>query len=93
MTLKYGKPAGTLPAGTQFRILSIQHYVAMAPIQGESSVRTKAQLVDPPNDYVHLIKISGVRWVDGDHGTKAGVLLPDPKWVELVGAGTDGPSK
>jgi hypothetical protein len=83
-TREYGKPAGTLPAGTRVMILSLRHTVSAAPIQWETGVTTEARLVDRPEWTVTLNSISGVRWVSGDYGMKTGVLLPDPHRLTLV---------
>src|SRR5215204_847419 len=84
-TREYGKVAGTLAAGSRIRIVSLQHTVTAAPIQWESGVTTTAELVDRPDWTVALIWISRVQWVDGDCGTKPGVLVPDPEWLRVVG--------
>ena len=80
----YGKPAGTLPAGTRIRIVALRHFVAVAPINWEVAVVTTAELADRPAWEVALNAVSGVRWVNGDCGTKAGVYTPDPQWLVLV---------
>lgn len=79
----YGRPAGTLAAGTLMRIVALRHTVIAAPVQWESGVVTTAELVGPPHWTVALNDLSGVRWVKGDRGTTAGVLVPDPQWLAL----------
>ena len=79
----YGKAAGTLAAGTLIRIVALRHTVTVAPVQGESGVTTTAELVGPPGWTVALNDISRVEWVEGDRGTRAGVLVADPEWLGL----------
>jgi hypothetical protein len=79
----YGKPAGSLPAGTRIKILDLEHIVRAAPIQWETLVATHAEIVGGPDKNVDLNDISGVRWVDGDHGMETSVAVPDPKWLVL----------
>ena len=87
----YGKPAGTLAAGTHVRIVSLHHTVTAAPIQWESGVTTTAQILDRPAWTVALHSVSGVQWVRGDRGTRTGVLVPDPQWLApITPAGDDG---
>lgn len=80
---KYGKP-GTLAEGALIKIISLRHYVAMAPFNGATDVTISAQIIGPPEQVVWIGAISKVRWIDGDKGLKTPVSLPDPKWLELV---------
>jgi hypothetical protein len=81
---KRSRPVGTLAEGSRIRIDSLRHRVIAAPIQWESRVDVAAHLADRPDRVIILQGISSVRWINGDHGMLAPILMPDPKWLKLV---------